>query len=95
MEIAVDGSRAWLRANLHALDAERFVRIHEFIGPGSHDLQAVFSRRSKSQIHLANDTSIGVGYAPMSPLEQVVLRDREADQPEETVTVSTRPGVRT
>ena len=88
-EIAVDGSRAWLRANLHALDAERFVRIHDLIGPGSHDLQAVFSRQSRSQIHHANDTSIGVGYAPMSPLEQVVLaiekringRDRDHEHP--------------
>lgn len=72
-EIAVEGSRAWLRANLHALDAERDVRIHELMQPGSYDLQAVFSRRSGSQIHLANDTSIGVGYAPMSPLERMVL----------------------
>ena len=88
-EIAVEGSRAWLRANLHALDAEHSVRIHQLIRPGSHDLQAVFSRQSGSQIHLANDTSIGVGYAPMSPLERMVLaiekringRDRDGEHP--------------
>lgn len=72
-DIAIEGSRAWLRANLHALDVERHVLIHELVRPGSHDLQAIFSGRSGPGIPLANDTSIGVGYAPMSPLEQLVL----------------------
>jgi S-adenosylmethionine synthetase len=72
-EIAVEGSRAWMRANLHALDAERHVHIHELIRPGSQDLQKLFSRRPLREGPLANDTSIGVGYAPMSPLEFLVL----------------------
>ena len=88
-EIAVEGSRAWLRANLHALDAERHVHIHELIHPGSQDLQAVFSRDTEAGIPLANDTSIGVGHAPMSPLELLVLgvekrvngRNREHEHP--------------
>ncbi len=88
-DIAVEGSRAWLRANLHALDAERHVLIHELVRPGSHDLRAVFSGRSGQGVQLANDTSIGVGYAPMSALEQLVLaverringRSRVGDHP--------------
>ena len=72
-DIAVEGSRAWLRANLHALDAERHVRIHSLLQPGSFDLQAIFARRAEAEIPLANDTSIGVGYAPMSALERLVL----------------------
>jgi S-adenosylmethionine synthetase len=88
-EIAVEGSRAWLRANLHALDPERHVRIHVLTQPGSQDLQALFSRRSRAQVPLANDTSIGVGYAPMSPLELLVLaiekringRNRDREHP--------------
>ena len=72
-EIAVEGSRAWLRGNLHALDPERHVRIHSFIHPGSHELRTLFSRRRGAEIPLANDTSVGVGYAPMSPLERLVL----------------------
>jgi S-adenosylmethionine synthetase len=52
-------------------------------------LQAVFSRDTDGDIPLANDTSIGVGYAPMSPLELLVLasekhingRNREHDHP--------------
>lgn len=72
-EIAVEGSRAWLRSNLHALDADRHVVIHSLIQPGSADLSALFSRRSEADIPLANDTSIGVGYAPMSSVERLVL----------------------
>jgi len=72
-EIAIEGSRAWLRANLHALDAEHHVRIHDLVQPGSHDLRTLFSRRARDESPLANDTSIGVGYAPLSPLEQLVL----------------------
>ncbi|MFZ5834997.1 MAG: methionine adenosyltransferase [Pseudomonadota bacterium] len=87
-EIAIDGSRAWMRANLHALNADREVHIQEVIQPGSGDLQQLFSRRG-GKVPLANDTSIGVGYAPMSPLELLVLaaekringRDRNRDHP--------------
>ncbi len=72
-DMAVEGSRSWMRQNLHALDAERDVQIHELIQPGSQDLQGLFSRRGQHDVPLANDTSIGVGYAPMSPLERLVL----------------------
>jgi S-adenosylmethionine synthetase len=72
-EIAIEGSRAWLHANLHALDVERHVRIYDLVRPGSHDLRTLFSRRARHESPLANDTSIGVGYAPLSPLEQLVL----------------------
>jgi S-adenosylmethionine synthetase len=72
-EIAVEGSRAWLGANLHALDPEHHVHIHNLIRPGSHDLQELFSRRPQPDDTLANDTAVGVGYAPMSALEHLVL----------------------
>jgi len=71
-ELAIEGSRQWLREHLHALDVERHVVIHNKVRPGSRDLTHLFAR--KREIALANDTSIGVGYAPISPLEQLVLR---------------------
>jgi S-adenosylmethionine synthetase len=88
-EIAIEGSRAWLRANLHALNADRHVQIHNLIQPGSQDLQDLFSRRPQSKVLLANDTSVGLGYAPMSALERLVLaaerrindRDRSRTHP--------------
>lgn len=71
-ELAIDGSRQWLRDHLHALDADRHVVIHNKVRPGSRDLTQLFAR--KRDVALANDTSIGVGYAPLSPLEQLVLQ---------------------
>lgn len=71
-DLAIEGSRQWLRAHLHALDAERHVVIHNKVRPGSRDLTQLFARRRS--VALANDTSFGVGYAPMSPLEQLALR---------------------
>jgi S-adenosylmethionine synthetase len=71
-EIARDGSLDWLRANLHALDPARDVRLHFLIRPGSPDLVELFERAAKSGTVLANDTSCGVGFAPLSELESAV-----------------------
>ncbi len=51
------------------LDPEIFIKIH----PGSQDLVGVYERFGKGDVPLANDTSIGVGYAPYSDLERTVL----------------------
>lgn len=72
LEIAMEGARRWLSGRLHALDVDRHTRIHPVIHPGSDDLQSLFNRAG-ADIPRANDTSIGVGYAPLSPLEQLVL----------------------
>jgi len=50
------------------LNPEIFVRIH----PGSQDLVDIFKRFNKGEIPFANDTSFGVGFAPMSLLENIV-----------------------
>jgi len=76
-EIAVGGSRSWIRAKLHAIDADQHMNIHELVQPGSQDLQALFSRSASRNAPLANDTSIGVGYAPMSRLELLVLETEQ------------------
>jgi S-adenosylmethionine synthetase len=72
-ELAVEGARTWLRANLHALDADHDVRLHPLVQPGSQDLTHLFSRGGRDNSPLANDTSIGVGHAPLSRLERLVL----------------------
>jgi S-adenosylmethionine synthetase len=85
-DIAVEGARAWLRLNLHALNAARDVRIHCVAQPGSQDLRDLFGR---DRTPLANDTSYGVAHAPLSKLESLVLmlekrlneRDRVNDHP--------------
>jgi S-adenosylmethionine synthetase len=71
-ELAVEGSRAWFRRHLHALDPERHVVIHPLVRPGSGELVDLFLRQQREEVPLANDTSVGVGYAPLSALERVV-----------------------
>jgi S-adenosylmethionine synthetase len=74
-KFVVDGSRDWLRDKLHAFDADRHVRLHNLVRPGSSALQQLFGRGGSSAgPPLANDTSLGVGYAPVSALERLVLR---------------------
>jgi len=51
------------------LDPKILVKIH----PGSKDLVEVYERIQKGNIPLANDTSIGVGFAPMTVLEELVF----------------------
>ncbi|MEM5793430.1 MAG: methionine adenosyltransferase [Candidatus Aenigmatarchaeota archaeon] len=51
------------------LNPEIFIKIH----PGSQDLVGLYERFGKGDIPLANDTSIGVGFAPYSKLEKMVL----------------------
>ena len=70
-EIAIETARVWLSSHLHALDAERHVRIHPVLRTGSAELRHIFATRAEAP--LANDTSFGVGYAPLSPLERCVL----------------------
>jgi S-adenosylmethionine synthetase len=88
-EIAIESSRAWLRANIHALDPDRHVRINVLTRPVSQGLQALFARRAQGNVALCNDSSIGVGHAPLSPIERLVLaiekqvngRDRRFETP--------------
>jgi len=72
-ELAIDAARQWLDRNLHALDFERHVRLHCRIRPGSRDLADLYMRGRTTAASLANDTSTGVGYAPLDVLETVVL----------------------
>ena len=73
-ELAIESSRNWLRKNFHVLDPEKHVKIHCLIRPGSVDLTELYARAAETNIWLANDTSCGVGFAPLSHLERVVYQ---------------------
>jgi S-adenosylmethionine synthetase len=72
-ELAVESSRQWLRDHLRFIDPERHVRLIPRIRPTSPDLSALFLRQAEDGGALANDTSFGVGYAPLDDLERIVL----------------------
>ena len=73
-ELVKESCSQWLQSHFHALDPERHVKLHSLIRPGSIDLVELYLRQEQTGIALANDTSCGVGYAPLSELERVVLR---------------------
>lgn len=82
-ELAEQSCRNWLQANFHALDPSTHVKVHSMIRPGSADLVELYLRQQKTGIALANDTSCGVGYAPLSELELTVLEvERTLNAPE-------------
>jgi len=72
--LAVESSREVFRRTFHTLDPERHVKIHCLVRPGSEDLVELFERERHSGVWLANDSSIGVGFAPLSHLERQVLQ---------------------
>jgi S-adenosylmethionine synthetase len=82
-ELARQSCANWLRAHFHALDPDRHVKLHCLIRPGSADLVDLYLRQEETGIALANDTSCGVGYAPLSELERVVLQvEKNLNSPE-------------
>jgi S-adenosylmethionine synthetase len=72
-ELVEQSCTNWLCSNFHALDPARDIKLHSLIRPGSPDLVELYLRQEKTGIALANDTSCGVGYAPLSEMERIVL----------------------
>lgn len=74
-EIAVDTSERWLQDHLRALDPAAHVKIHSLVRSGPGAIPGIPSARPREDtIWLANNTSCGVGYAPLSELETIVYR---------------------
>ena len=72
-DVAIKAARDYLRKAVRHLDLETHVVIDSRIGQGSVDLVGVFNKARENPIPLANDTSFGVGYAPLSETERIVL----------------------
>jgi S-adenosylmethionine synthetase len=72
-EIAGECVRQWFADNISGIDPEHHLRVHCLVRPGSVELSALFQRQRMGGSALANDTSCGVGYAPTTRLEDVVI----------------------
>ncbi|GAD52887.1 archaeal S-adenosylmethionine synthetase [Halarchaeum acidiphilum MH1-52-1] len=70
--IALEAAREYLRETLPELDLETDVIVDVKLGEGSGDLQDVFSEEEQA-VPEANDTSFGVGHAPLTETEELVL----------------------
>jgi len=68
-EIAEEAAKEWFAQNMRFIDPRTHVIYQNEIRPGSLELTDLFSRT----VIGANDTSVGVGYAPLSTAESLVL----------------------
>jgi S-adenosylmethionine synthetase len=71
VELAVQTAKKWFRENLRFVDPENHVSYEVQIGRSAANLADIFKRGG--EFLGANDTSAAVGYAPLSPLERLVL----------------------
>lgn len=79
--IAREAARQYLDNTVHNLDVDRHTIIDSRIGEGSSDLTQLYG---KSGAPLANDTSFGVGHAPLSQTEKLVLETERRLNADET-----------
>ena len=71
--IILSAARKFLKENFRFLNPDEHVVVDYKVGSGSADLVGVFELGVKGgKVPLANDTSIGVGFAPLSTTERLV-----------------------
>lgn len=70
--IALEAAREYVESNFPRLSVGTDMVIDTRLGQGSGDLQTVFGEMG-TEIPAANDTSFGVGHAPLSDTERLVL----------------------
>ena len=70
--ISIEAAKDFLLNNFSHLDVESHVVVESKIGHGSVDLKHLFEQK-KDGIPLSNDTSLGVGYAPLTETEALTI----------------------
>lgn len=71
--LIISAVKEWIKKNIRFLDPDRHVVIDYMVRSGSLDLVGVYEL-GKQTVPLANDTSFGVSFAPLSVLENLVLK---------------------
>ncbi|WP_411963565.1 methionine adenosyltransferase [Haloferax sp. YSMS24] len=75
--VALRAAREYLTENLPELDVGTDVIVDVKLGEGSGDLQDVFGEETQ-EVPMANDTSFGVGHAPLTETERIVRETERA-----------------
>ena len=70
---ALEAAREYLNQRIPELEVGSDIVIDTRLGEGSGDLQGVFGEDG-AEVPMANDTSYGVGHAPLTETEEIVLR---------------------
>jgi S-adenosylmethionine synthetase len=69
---ALEAAREYLNQRIPELEVGSDIVIDTRLGEGSGDLQGVFGEEA-TEVPMANDTSYGVGHAPLTETEEIVL----------------------
>ena len=69
--IALKAAKEYVKTHMANLDPETDMIFNVKLGEGSTDLKDVFARR-KGEVPMANDTSFGIGFAPLTETERLV-----------------------
>ncbi len=69
--IALKAAKEYIKTHMANLDPETDMIFNVKLGEGSTDLKDVFARK-KGEVPMANDTSFGIGFAPLTETEQLV-----------------------
>ncbi|NWG09656.1 MAG: methionine adenosyltransferase [Nitrososphaerales archaeon] len=69
--ISVSSVKKFFKSTMRFLDPEKHLIVDYKIKQGSTDLIKIFEK--SNDMPLSNDTSIGVGFAPLTPTEKLVL----------------------
>ena len=77
-DIVVSTTRHWFRKHLRFVDPDAHLIVQNELKSGAAELVAIYNptaanASSPSQRYVANDTSVGVGFAPLSEAEHLVL----------------------
>lgn len=70
-DVAIETARTWIKSHLPHVNPDTHMRYQIELQPTSAELGAIFEHGSG--LLPANDTSAGVGYAPLTPTEQLVV----------------------
>jgi len=76
-DIAESGVREWFKTNLPRVNEGKNLKVRVALQPGSTELSGIFDRKGrggKGRLKGANDTSAAVGYAPVTPTEDIVYK---------------------
>ncbi len=72
-DVAIEAARNYVKSVCSHVDIDKHVEFDCKIGQGSVDLRGVFDQKEV----LSNDTSFGVGFAPLSDTERIVLESEK------------------
>jgi S-adenosylmethionine synthetase len=71
VDVVTSAAKEWLRCHIPGVDPARHVAFQSELRPGSPELQ--WTAEGSPGSAPANDTSAAVGYAPLTPTEELVL----------------------